>query len=265
MKKIENVLASLVLVLGGSGREQQDSLVHFARVALKRPTSDAPIHTCCTAVLCEVQVDQRERNFKVLAFVASILAAACALVRVRAVAGANQRTISGHVLDTVVLALIAVVAEEMAVEVRDRVTMTASNLPILLAIMFLGPMPAMAVAAVVGLWGAWRETSRAVVVYNCSQLIISAFVAAEAFALLQQHLAIPLGSVSVLLLCAGAMGAVLYEATTTCSSALARAYEVRHFAGNFLARRHAVAVVQVIGLRRWPGACDGGAVCDCRT
>jgi putative nucleotidyltransferase with HDIG domain len=156
-----------------------------------------------------VRVDKRERNFRVLAISAVVVAASCA-VAAASLTGAD-RTLSNHVLDTVILALIAIVAEEMAVEVRDRVTMTAGNLPILLAIMFLGALPAMAVAAVVGLWGAWRETSRAVVVYNCAQLVVAAFVAAEAFALLQHRLSIPLDSVSLLLLGAGAVAALLYE------------------------------------------------------
>jgi putative nucleotidyltransferase with HDIG domain len=171
------------------------------------------------AVLREVQVDQKERSFKILAVATSLVAATSAVYAANRV-GAD-RAASQYVLDTVVLALIAVVAEEMAVEVRDRVTMTAGNLPILLAIMFLGPLPAMAVAAVVGFWGAWRETSRAVVVYNCSQLVISAFVAAETFAALKSHLSIPLDSVSLILLGAGALAAVLYEAVNNLLISLA--------------------------------------------
>ncbi len=119
--------------------------------------------------------------------------------------------LSPHVLDAVILAFIAIIAEEMAVEVRERVTMTAGNLPILLAIMFLGQLPAMAVAVVVGLWGAWRETSRAVATYNCANLVISAFVAGEAFSLLRQHYAIPLDSLTPALLIAGGIAAILYE------------------------------------------------------
>jgi putative nucleotidyltransferase with HDIG domain len=156
-----------------------------------------------------VQADQRERSFSKLAVAASALAAFCT-VYTASLAGPNG-AISRHVLDAVILALIAVIADEMAVEVRDRVTVTAGTLPILLAVMFLGQLPAMSVAAIVGLWGAWRESSRTIVVYNCSNLVISAFVAAEAFALLQRQLAIPLGTISLSLLLAGAIGGVLYE------------------------------------------------------
>jgi putative nucleotidyltransferase with HDIG domain len=156
-----------------------------------------------------VQSNRRERSFTKLAIAASVLAASCT-VYAASFAGANG-ALSRHVLDVVILALIAVIADEMAVEVRDRVTVTAGTLPILLAVMFLGQIPAMSVAAVVGLWGAWRESSRAIVVYNCSNLVISAFVAAEAFALMQKQLAIPLGAISLSLLLAGATGGLLYE------------------------------------------------------
>jgi putative nucleotidyltransferase with HDIG domain len=156
-----------------------------------------------------VQADRRERDFVRLAFVASIVAAACAVYAGK-LAGGNS-ALSGHVLDAVILALIAVIADEMAVEVRDRVTVTAGTLPILLAVMFLGQIPAMSVAAVVGLWGAWRESSRAIVVYNCSNLAISAFAAAEVFALLHHQMGIRDDRVSLSLLLAGAIAGLVYE------------------------------------------------------
>jgi putative nucleotidyltransferase with HDIG domain len=156
-----------------------------------------------------VQANQRERSFTKLTFVASVLAASC-VVSAGGLARTND-TLSHYALDTVILALIAVIADEMAVEVRDRVTVTAGTLPILLAVMFLGPIPAMSVAAVVGLWGAWRESSRTIVVFNCSNLVISAFAAAGAFSLMHRSLGIPLGSVSLRLLMAGAMAGLLYE------------------------------------------------------
>ncbi len=149
---------------------------------------------------------------------ASVLAALCVLYA-GSLAGANS-SLSHHVLDTVIFALIAVIADEMAVEVRDRVTVTAGTLPILLAVMFLGPIPAMSVAAVVGLWGAWRESSRTIVVFNCSNLVMSAFVAAEVFVFLHRQLAIPLGSVSLRLLVAGAIGGLLYEAVNNVLTSL---------------------------------------------
>ena len=86
-----------------------------------------------------MQVNQRERNFTKLAFVASVLAASCVVSAGGLVA--RERTLSHYALDTVILALIAIIADEMAVEVRDRVTVTAGTLPILLAVMFLGPIP----------------------------------------------------------------------------------------------------------------------------
>ena len=62
--------------------------------------------------------------------------------------------------DAIVFVILAIVADEMSVEISDRVTLAACNLPILLAIMFTGRLPAIGVAVAVGLWGAWRESSR---------------------------------------------------------------------------------------------------------
>ena len=65
---------------------------------------------------------------------------------------------SAIIRDAIVFAVLAIIADEMSVEVSDRVTLSAGNLPILLAIMFTGRLPAVGVALLVGLWGAWRET-----------------------------------------------------------------------------------------------------------
>ena len=83
--------------------------------------------------------------------------------------------------DALVFAVLAIIADEMSVEVSDRVTLSAGNLPILLAIMFTGRLPAIGVALIVGLWGAWRESSRSVVVYNAANYVVSAFLASLAF------------------------------------------------------------------------------------
>ena len=160
---------------------------------------------------CVMLVNRRERKFAVLASAAGIAAATLCVYAATLVRA--DSSLSPHVLDAVILAFIAIIAEEMAVEVRERVTMTAGNLPILLAIMFLGQLPAIAVAVVVGLWGSWREDSRAVATYNCANLVISAFVAGQAFSYLHHDLAIPLDAVTPSLLIAGAIAAILYEGT----------------------------------------------------
>jgi len=157
------------------------------------------------------QVNRRERKFGILATVAGFCAVIlCAYASTLLRANPSP---SSRVLDAVILAFIAIIAEEMAVEVRERVTMTAGNLPILLAIMFLGQLPAMAVAVVGGLWGSWREDSRAVATYNCANLVISAFVAGGAFSLLQRHFSIPLDAVTPALLISGGLVGILYEGT----------------------------------------------------
>ena len=165
-----------------------------------------------------MHVNRRERKFGILSTAAGLSAAF--LFAYAAVLVGADHSFSPHALDAVILAFIAIIAEEMAVEVRDRVTVTAGNLPILLAIMFLGQLPAMAVAVVVGLWGAWRETSRAVATYNCANLVISAFVAGGVFSLLQRHLSIPLNTVTPSLLVAGGVAAMLYEGTNNVLTSL---------------------------------------------
>ncbi len=152
---------------------------------------------------------RRERNFIRLAVATSVLATAtvvCAASEPRA-----DLALSRDALQIVILVVIAIIAEEMAVEVHERFTVAATNFPMLLAVMFLGQLPAMAVAAIVGLWGGWRESSRAVAAFNCANLIISTFLASTAFLILQHHWSISLGAASLPLLAAGAVAAAVYE------------------------------------------------------
>ena len=115
--------------------------------------------------------------------------------------------------DAIVFAVLAIIADEMSVEITDRVTLAACNLPILLAIMFTGRLPAICVAVAVGLWGAWRESSRVVVVYNTSNFVVAVFVASLAFDALLKPLGVHLDQVTVGLLVAGAVAAVAFEGT----------------------------------------------------
>jgi putative nucleotidyltransferase with HDIG domain len=117
------------------------------------------------------------------------------------------------VRDAVVFAVLAIIADEMAVEISDRVTLAAFNLPILLAIMFTGRLPAIGVAVAVGLWGAWRENSRSVVVYNTANFVVAVFLASLAFDAFLGLFGVNLDQVTVGLLLAGALAAVVFEAT----------------------------------------------------
>jgi len=115
--------------------------------------------------------------------------------------------------DALILAVLGVIAEEMAVEVSDRITLAAGNLPILLAVMYTGRLPAMLVALLVGLWGCWRENSRAVAAYNAADFVVSAFLALLAFDGIVAAFGVSLQSASVGLLAAGAAAAAVLEAT----------------------------------------------------
>ena len=117
------------------------------------------------------------------------------------------------VRDAIVFAVLAIIADEMSVEISDRVTLAAFNLPILLAIMFAGCLPAIGVAVAVGLWGAWREDSRSVVIYNTANFVIAVSLASFAFDALMKPLGLQLDEVTVGLLAAGALAAVAFEGT----------------------------------------------------
>ena len=99
----------------------------------------------------------------------------------------------------------------MAVDVSERLSLTAANLPILLAVMYTGRLPALLVALLVGFWGCWRESSKTVAVYNAANHVVSAFVALLAFDGLASALGVALNSVSIGLLLSGAVAAVAYE------------------------------------------------------
>lgn len=115
--------------------------------------------------------------------------------------------------DAAVLAVLVVVADEMSVRVSDKVTLHAANLPLLLAAMFGGPVPASGVAAVVGLWGGWREESPWLVVFNTANHVLAAFLAALAFESVRAALEADTGAASLQLFLAGATAATVLEAT----------------------------------------------------
>jgi putative nucleotidyltransferase with HDIG domain len=94
---------------------------------------------------------------------------------------------------------------------RDRVTVAATGLVLVISIMFVGMLPAMVIALVVGLWGAWREESRGVVVYNCANLSLSTLLASIVFEASLNALKASPQHVSLGLLVAGGLAAVVFE------------------------------------------------------
>jgi putative nucleotidyltransferase with HDIG domain len=156
-------------------------------------------------------VSVAERDYRVL----TVGLALCAgLATAYAVVFPGPIPLSSTVVrDAIIFAVLAIIADEMSVEISDRVTLAACNLPILLAIMFTGRLPALGVAVAVGLWGAWKESSRSVVVYNTANFVVSVFVASLAFDALLGPLGVQLDEVTVGLLLAGAAAAFTFEAT----------------------------------------------------
>lgn len=113
--------------------------------------------------------------------------------------------------NALVLVILAVVAEELSVPFSRRLTLAASNLPVLLAIMLLGLWPALLVAAVVGLWGFWREDSADIVLFNAANALCSAFLAWVVFASVQNAIGFPSGEFSWGLLVAGGLANAVHE------------------------------------------------------
>jgi putative nucleotidyltransferase with HDIG domain len=135
--------------------------------------------------------------------------------------------------DAAVFTILAIIADEMSVEVSDRVTLSAGNLPILLAIMFTGRLPAVGAALLVGLWGSWHETSRSVAVYNAANYVVAAFLASLAFDALLGPLNVHLDQITVGLLVAGAVAAVTWEATNLALLSLGMRIKYRRPFGAF--------------------------------
>jgi putative nucleotidyltransferase with HDIG domain len=120
---------------------------------------------------------------------------------------------SSILLVALVLCALALIAESLEVEFTDRITLTASNLPILLAVMFLGPVAAMAVAAVAAFWGCWRERSVFIAVFNVCNFVSAAFAASFVFLSLEAAWGFDHSALSPGLLVAGAAAAATYEFT----------------------------------------------------
>ena len=76
-----------------------------------------------------------------------------------------------------VLIIIALVAESLVVEFSDSVFISSSNFPILLSIIFLGPLPAGIVAAAAGIWNSRKKEMGRLISNVCIIVIPSIFAA----------------------------------------------------------------------------------------
>jgi putative nucleotidyltransferase with HDIG domain len=157
----------------------------------------------------------RYRLFAAAAFLAAALAVAYSLT-----VAADLRLFVDHLRDALIFTALAILAEEMAVEVADRVSFTASNLPILLAVMFQGRVAALLVGTVVGAWGCWRENSAEIAVFNSANFTLSTFLAASVYAVAAAALGVSPGTVSFNLLVCGAVAAAVFESSNLALSSL---------------------------------------------
>jgi len=141
-----------------------------------------------------------------IAWAVASIAAFCA-----AAAGYSLSGLRDVMSACVVLSLLAVVAESLGVEFADRITLTSSNLPVLLAMMFLGPAPAMVVAAAAGAWGCWRERSAFISLFNACNFVIAAASGSLVFLLIDALWSFDRSAFSAGLLVAGGATAAAYE------------------------------------------------------
>ena len=137
------------------------------------------------------------------------------------------------VRDALILLTLALIAQQMGVEVTDRVTLTADNLPIVLAIMFTSWSAGMAVALVVGAWGAWRESSALVAVYNTANYGLSAFLASLAFTTLHGLWEFPLDQLGAELLISGAVASLVFEVSNMLLVSIGMRVKYRRSVGAF--------------------------------
>jgi putative nucleotidyltransferase with HDIG domain len=121
----------------------------------------------------------------------------------------------------------------MAVEFTEKVTVTAANLPILLAMMFFHPAFAVIVAATAGLWGFWSVSSPRIAAFNLSVYILPTVAGAEVFRLVSAALGLTAHDLTAGLLLAGVCAGVAYESlnmvATSLGASLAYDRDVRSF------------------------------------
>ena len=148
------------------------------------------------------------RSFKALSVVTALVSATAFVFAVLVDTSSHETAV---LVACAVLSVLALTAESLAVEFTHRITLTASNLPILLAIMFLGPAPAMAVAAAAGIWGCWRERSLFISLFNVCNFVLASAIGSVVFLALHDAWGFQYSAVSAGLLVAGALAAATYE------------------------------------------------------
>ncbi len=147
---------------------------------------------------------------------------------------APQTSVSGSLVrDALILLSLAVIAQQMGVEVTDRVTLTADNLPIVLAIMFTSWPASMVVALAAGAWGAWKESSALVAVYNTANYGLSAFLAGLAFATLHGLWEFPVDKLGAELLISGAVASFVFEVSNMMLVSIGMRVKYRRGVGAF--------------------------------
>lgn len=100
--------------------------------------------------------------------------------------GRTVSDLDSTVLPILLLSCLTMIAASMAVEFSPRVVITIVNIPILLAIIFTGPIGAAIVASVGAFWVA-RTWELPAIVFNVTALLIASLVGAELFIRLSDY------------------------------------------------------------------------------
>lgn len=122
--------------------------------------------------------------------------------------GRADFSIESSALPILLLSLVAVIAANMAVEFSPKIAVSVVNLPLLLAIVFIGPVGASIVAICGALWTARKWAMPPIgIAFNVAAATIEVILSAELFLFISKRLGISTSDMSLELAAAAALAA----------------------------------------------------------
>lgn len=135
------------------------------------------------------------QKLRYIAYVNGTIVVAGGIILYALTIGRNEAILGASFLPIVLLSLLAVTAANMAVEFSPRLTLTVVNLPMLLAIVFLGPLAAIIVACSGAFWMS-KKWPLYGILFNTSTALIESFSGALLFLSLKETLFFQTSSLS---------------------------------------------------------------------